>query len=145
MGFFSGRDQVDLNSQLESFISQPILAPKLFLSPVEGEHFIRVYGQPKYAQARTELIQRALLEKQPFWQAKVFLEAGEVSDEGSLPKKVYFIRAGESVIGELSEFDRRAQELLSFEEGSTYLARAVIQDDLIGSVVQLFVNPNNQA
>ena len=75
----------------------------------------------------------------------MFLEAGEVSDGGSLPKKVYFIRAGESVIGELSEFDRRAQELLSFEEGSTYLARAVIQDDLIGSVVQLFVNPNNRA
>lgn len=73
MGFFSGRDQADLNSQLESFISQPILAPKLFLSPVDGEHFIRVYGQPKYAQARTELIQRALLEKQPIWQERFFL------------------------------------------------------------------------
>ena len=144
MGLFSGRNEPDLNSQLDSFISQPILAPKLFLAPVEGEQFIRVYGQPKYSQARTELIQRALLEKQPFWQAKVILEAGEVSEQGSMTKKVYFIRAGESVIGELSEFDRRAQELLSFEAGSTYLARAVSQDDLIGSVAQLFVNPENQ-
>ena len=116
----------------------------MFLAPVDGEQFIRVYGQPKYAQARNELIQRALLEKQPFWQAKVTLESGKVSEQGSMAKKVYFIKAGESVIGELSEFDRRAQELLSFEAGSTYLARAVIQDDLIGSVVQLFVNPNNQ-
>ena len=144
MGFFSGRDEPDLNSQIDSFISQPILAPKMFLTAAEGEQFIRVYGQPKYAPARNELIQRALLEKQPFWQAKVTLEAGEVSEQGSLSKKVYFIRAGESVIGELSEFDRRAKELLSFEAGSTYLARAVIQDDLIGSVVQLFVNPNSQ-
>lgn len=145
MGLFSGRSEADLNARLDSFISQPILAPKVFLTPVEGEHFIRVYGQPKYAPARTELIQRALLEKQPFWQSKVILEAGEVNEQGSMTKKVYFIRAGESVIGELSEFDRRAQELLSFEAGSTYLARAVIQDDLIGSVVQLFVNPDNQA
>lgn len=144
MGFFSGRDDADLNAQLDTFVGQQIVAPKLFLAPAEGEQFIRVYGQPKYSQARTELIQRALLEKQPFWQAKVILEAGEVSEQGSMTKKVYFIRAGESVIGELSEFDRRAQELLSFAAGSTYVARAVIQDDLIGSVVQLFVNPDNQ-
>ena len=143
MGIFAGRDQGNSADSLDEFLNQPIVAPKVFLSPAEGEQYIRVYGQTKYSAARATLVQRALSEGQPFWNSKVVLELAE-SDEGSVAKKVYFITVGNTVIGELSEFDRRAQDVLSFENGSRFTARAVIQDDLIGCLVQLFVNPENK-
>ena len=142
MGIFANRGNGDSDSSIDAFLSQPIVTPKVFLSPAEGEQYIRVYGQTKYAPARSALVQKALADGEPFWQAKVYLELADSDEEGSVPKKVYFIRFGNTVIGELSEFDRKAKEVLSYEEGSGYIARAVIQDDLIGCLVQLFVNPN---
>jgi hypothetical protein len=144
MGIFAGRDQGNSADSLDEFLNQPIVAPKVFLSPTEGEQYIRVYGQTKYSAARAALVQKALSEGQPFWQSKVVLELAESDEEGSVAKKVYFITVGNTVIGELSEFDRRAQDVLSFENGSRFNARAVIQDDLIGCLVQLFVNPENK-
>lgn len=143
MGIFASRDHSDSKSELEEFLNQQIVTPKVFLTPGDGEQYIRVYGQTKYASARAALVQRAITEGQPFWHSKVSLELADSNDEGSVQKKVYFIRTGNTVIGELSEFDRKAQEVLSFENGSGYVARAVIQDDLIGCLVQLFVNPAN--
>lgn len=142
MGIFASRDQGDSGSSIDAFLSQQILTPKVFLSPAQGEQYIRVYGQTKYAAARSALVQKALAEGEPFWQAKVYLELAESDEEGSVPKKLYYIRFGNTVIGELSEFDRKAKEVLSYEDGSGYIGRAVIQDDLIGCLVQLFVNPN---
>jgi hypothetical protein len=143
MGIFANRDQGGSGSSIDEFLSQQIVTPKVFLSPAEGEQYIRVYGQTKYAAARSALVQKALADGKPFWQGKVFLELGESDEDGSVQKQVYFIRFGSTVIGELSEFDRKAQEVLSYEAGSGYIARAVIQDDLIGCLVQLFVNPSS--
>jgi hypothetical protein len=144
MGIFANRDQSASGSSIDDFLNQQIVTPKVFLSPADGEQYIRVYGQTKYAPARSALVQKALADGQPFWQGKVFLELGETDEAGSVHKKVYFIRFGNTVIGELSEFDRKAQEVLSYEPGFGYIARAVIQDDLIGCLVQLFVNPTNR-
>ena len=143
MGIFAGRG--DSGSNLDAFLNQQIVTPKVFLTPAEGEQYIRVYGQTKYAPARSALVQKALGEGEPFWQGKVALELADSDEEGSVPKKVYYIRFENTVIGELSEFDRKAQEVLSYEDGSVYIARAVIQDDLIGCLVQLFVNPANRS
>ena len=143
MGIFASRDES--GSNIGAFLKQQILTPKVFLTPTDGEKYIRVYGQTKYAPARSVLVQKALSEGEPFWQGKVALELADSDEEGSVPKKVYYIRFGNTVIGELSEFDRKAKEVLSYEDGSTYTARAVIQDDLIGCLVQLFVNPANRS
>lgn len=144
MGIFSSRDDATVGSAIDELLSQKILAPKTFLSPLDGEEYIRVYGQTKYADIRSRMVQGALAEGEPFWQAKVLLEPAVSDDEGSVEKRIFKIRAGKHVVGELSEFDRRAVEVLKFDGNHSYVARAVIQDDLIGCLVQLFVDPRNQ-
>lgn len=144
MGLFSGRDDSVAGADIDAFLGQKVFSHKTFLSPVGGEQYIRVYGQTKYADIRSRLVQEALLSDEPFWQSKVFLEPAISDEEGSVKKKIFLIRAGKHVIGELSEFDRKAKEVLKFEGDQTYVARAVIQDDLIGCLVQLFVDPKNQ-
>lgn len=143
MGIFSNRDE-STALDIDEFLKQRILTPKVFLTALENEQYIRVYGQPKYAEIRAELVRRALEAGEPFWQGKVFVESG-VSEEGEVPvKAIYRVVFDGRVIGELSEFDRRAAEVLDFNEANRYVARAVIQDDLIGCLVQLFVDPSNR-
>ncbi|MEO0027623.1 MAG: hypothetical protein RL716_954 [Actinomycetota bacterium] len=103
------------------------------------------FGQTIYADTRQNILNKALNEGLPFWQGKVVLEQRVVTEEGSLPKQVFAILASDGeCIGELSEFDRSAQALLDFDGQTTYVARAVIQDDLIGNLVQLFIDPANR-
>ncbi len=142
MGIFSRREDGDATPSIEEFVSQKILTPKLFLTAQPGEEYFRVYGQTKYAELRERLVRNALEDGQPFWQGRVELEVG-VSSDGGAPKRGYLVRFGEQVIGELSEFDTRAARILNFDESTRYQARAVMQDDLIGCLVQLFVNPEN--
>lgn len=142
MGIFGSKDE-DARLDIDAFLNQRILTPKVFLTAAENEQYIRVYGQPKYADVRASLVQTALASGEPFWQGKVFVESG-ISDEGEVPvKALYRIVFDGLVIGELSEFDRRAAEVLDFTTANRYVARAVIQDDLIGCLVQLFVDPSN--
>jgi hypothetical protein len=47
-------------------------------------------------------------------------------------------------IGEISEFDLKAKDLLQFTLEAEYFGRAIIQDDLIGNIVHLFINPANR-
>jgi hypothetical protein len=47
-------------------------------------------------------------------------------------------------IGEISEFDLKAKDLLQFTLEAEYFGRAIIQDDLIGNIVHLFINPGNR-
>jgi hypothetical protein len=54
------------------------------------------------------------------------------------------ILADDVLIGEISEFDLKAKGLLEFTLEANYYGRAVIQDDLIGNVVHLFVDPVNR-
>jgi hypothetical protein len=143
LGIFSNRED-NTAFDIDEFIKQRILTPKVFLGPVENEQYIRVYGQPKYAVVRSELVRTAMQAGDPFWQGKVFVESG-TSDEGEVPvKALYRVVFQGRVIGELSEFDRRAADVLDFENPNRYVARAVIQDDLIGCLVQLFVDPENK-
>ena len=120
MGIFGPKDE-DTRIDIDAFLNQRILTPKVFLTAAENEQYIRVYGQPKYADVRASLV------------------------EGEVPvKALYRVIFDGVVIGELSEFDRRAAEVLDFTTGNRYVARAVIQDDLIGCLVQLFVDPENK-
>ena len=142
MGIFSGRDDAQKGTAIDNLVNQKVVAPRVFLSAAEGEEHIRVYGQTKYAATRSRLLNEALAEGQPFWQSKVQIEPGFSDEVGSVPKKLLLILADGVIIGELSEFDRRAQEFLSFDK--SYVGRAVIQDDLIGALVQLYIDPSNQ-
>lgn len=143
MGIFSNREE-STALDIDEFLKQRILTPKVFLTPLENEKYVRVYGQPKYAEIRGALVRGAIEAGEPFWQGKVFVESG-TSDEGEIPaKSIYRVVFDGRVIGELSEFDRRAAEVLDFNEPNRYVARAVIQDDLIGCLVQLFVDPENK-
>ena len=142
MGKFSGRS-VEPEAAIDSFLGQKILSPKSFLKAAEGEEHYRAYGQSKYSTIRASLLKQGLESELRFWQGKVFLEPSTMVEEGSAPKQVYLIVFEGSVIGEISEFDRRAQEILDFKNRPGYVARAVIQDDLIGYLVHLYVNPEN--
>lgn len=143
MGKFSGRS-AEPEDVIDTFLGQKILSPKSFLKAAEGEEHYRAYGQSKYAPIRAELLKQGLASELKFWQGKVFLEPSTMVEEGSAPKQVYLIVHEGSVIGEISEYDRKAQELLDFKNRPAYVARAVIQDDLIGYLVHLYVNPENR-
>ncbi|WP_296648802.1 hypothetical protein [Rhodoluna sp.] len=146
MGLFSSSNDRASDSALDAFVGQVLLPPKLFLTKQPGEQKIRVFGQTIYADTRQNILNKALNEGLPFWQGKVVLEQRVVTEEGSLPKQVFAILANDGeCIGELSEFDRSAQAILDFDGETSYLARAVIQDDLIGNLVQLFIDPANRA
>lgn len=142
MGKFSGHS-IEPEAAIDSFLGQKILSPKSFLKAAEGEEHYRAYGQSKYSAIRAALLKQGLESELRFWQGKVFLEPSTMVEEGSAPKQVFLIVFEGSVIAEISEFDRRAQEILDFKNRPGYVARAVIQDDLIGYLVHLYVNPEN--
>lgn len=81
---------------------------------------------------------------QKFWQGKVYLETRLVTEWGNTTKTIFVILFNDVPIGEISEFDLKAKDLLEFALQANYYGRAVIQDDLIGNIVHLFIDPVNR-
>lgn len=138
MSLFNGRRSA-AEDAIDAFISQEILLPSVFLRAQEDETHFRVYGHPEYAFARTQLLNESVVNGQPFWHGKVYLHC--VEGPSAAGSKVYQVRVGTSIIGEISDLDSIARETFSFEIGSSYVARAYIRADLIGNLVHLFFNP----
>jgi hypothetical protein len=114
------------------------------LRPQSGEFHLRVHGQTKYAVMRENLLSSAQRSGQKFWQGKVFLETRLVTEWGNTTKTIFVILLNDVPIGEISEFDLNAKDLLEFTLDAKYYGRAVIQDDLIGNIVHLFIDPMNR-
>jgi hypothetical protein len=143
LGLFGDRPS-EVESSIDSFISQKILLPQVFLKPTEDEEHFRIYGHAKYEFNRLELLKESVSAGAPFWQGKVFLKCREAIAEKALPSKVFDVVYRDKVIGEISEFDTKARGIFQFELDTKYVARAVIRADLIGNLVHLFVNPANR-
>jgi len=143
LGIFSNserseRDEVDL------YLARRIEEPREAMRPAEGEHHLRVHGQTKYATIRANLLHAGQKTGASFWQGKVYLETRLVSDWGNTTKTIFVILFNDVPIGEISEFDLKAKDLLQFTLEAEYFGRAIIQDDLIGNIVHLFINPANR-
>lgn len=143
MGIFGERRGV-AESEIDSFISQQILLPQVFLKPAENEEHFRIYGHALYGANRLDLLKRSAANGEPFWQGKVFLKCRQAVDNKPITSKVFDVVFEDKIIGEISEFDTKARGLFAFELDSKYVARAVIRADLIGNLVHLFVNPENR-
>ena len=109
-----------------------------------GEFHLRVHGQTKYAVIRENLLSAAERAGRKNWQGKVFLETRLVTEWGNTTKTIFVILFNDVPIGEISEFDLKAKDLLEFTLEANYYGRAVIQDDLIGNIVHLFIDPVNR-
>lgn len=144
MGLFSGREQEPDQSSIDDLVGQRVTSARELMRPLDGEHHVRVPGQTKYLTVREGLLHASMRSGSQVWQGKVFLETRLVSDWGNTSKTIFVVLHNDVPIGELSEFDVKAKNLLDFSISAQYLARAVISDDLIGSVVHLFVNPENR-
>lgn len=134
----AARDAVDL------YLAQGIAKARDAMRSVEGETHLRVHGQTKYATMRENLLQSAQRAGHTFWQGKVYLETRLVTEWGNTTKTIFVILHNDVPIGEISEFDLKAKGLLEFTLEAEYFGRAIIQDDLIGNVVNLFLNPINR-
>jgi hypothetical protein len=143
VGLFGERPS-DVESSIDSFISQRILLPQVFLKPATDEQHFRIYGHAKYEFNRLELLKESAVAGEPFWQGKVFLKCRDAIDDKALTSKVFDVIFQDKVIGEISEYDSRAKAMFEFELDVKYVARAVIRADLIGNLVHLFVNPENR-
>ena len=143
MGLFGDRP-TEAEASIDSFISQQILLPEIFLKATEGEEHFRIYGHAKYEFNRLQLLNESAAAGAPFWQGRVFLKCRDVVDEKALTSKVFDVIFRDKVIGEISEYDSKARGLFEFELDNKYVARAVIRADLIGNLVHLFVNPANK-
>lgn len=143
MGLFGDRPS-EVESSIDSFISQRILLPQVFLKPAANEEHFRIYGHSKYEFNRLELLQRSAAAGEPFWQGKVFLKCRAAIDDKALESKVFDVIFQNKVIGEISEYDSKARGMFDFSSDAKYVARAVIRADLIGNLVHLFVNPENR-
>jgi hypothetical protein len=139
-----GKSQRDAETEVDAFLGQKIVLPQLFLKPAEGETHFRVYGHVEYAEERKELLDRATRGKEPFWSGKVFLKVVPAPRPQTVDSLVVQVIHENIAIGEISEFDSVARNFFQFEEGETYVARAVIRADLIGNLIHLFVNPANR-
>lgn len=139
-----GKSRSEAETGIDAFLGQKIVLPQLFLKPAEGEIHFRVYGHVEYAEERKELLDRATRGKEPFWSGKVFLKVGPAPRPQTVDSLVLQVIHENIVIGEISEFDSVARNIFKFEEGETYVARAVIRADLIGNLIHLFVNPENR-
>ena len=143
MGLFGGKSSA-VESSIDSFISQQILLPEIFLKAAANEEHFRIYGHSKYEFNRLELLQRSAAAGEPFWQGKVFLKCRDAIDDKPLESKVFDVVYQDKVIGEISEYDSKARGMFEFSLEAKYVARAVIRADLIGNLVHLFVNPENR-
>lgn len=143
MGLFGSRPS-EAESSIDSFISQQILLPEIFLKQAEGEEHLRIYGHAKYEFNRLQLLNESTAAGAPFWQGKVFLKCRQAIDDKALTSRVFDVVFRDKVIGEISEYDSKARGLFEFELDNKYVARAVVRDDLIGNLVHLFVNPANR-
>jgi hypothetical protein len=144
MGLFLGREQEQAQASIDDLVGQRVTSARELMRPLEGEYHVRVPGQTKYLTVREGLLHSSLRSGSQVWQGKVFLETRLVNDWGNTSKIIFVVLHNDVPIGELSEFDMKAKDLLDFDINAQYMARAVISDDLIGSVVHLFVNPENK-
>lgn len=139
-----GERKSEAESDIDSFLAQKILLPQTFLQANEGETHIRIYGDSKFALARQELLTISSLAGQAFWQGKVFLKCRHSIDDRAVPTLLFDVLFDGKLIGQITEFDSVARNVLTFEPEQKYVARAVVRADLIGNLVHLFVNPANR-
>jgi len=144
MGLFGGRNSGDAESNVDSFVSQEIFLPQVFLQPAKGEEHFRIYGHVRFYDVRLALLNLATKAGDPFWHSKIYLESKVSAGIGSLPSNILEVVYDGKVIGEISEFDTIARQTLSFEPGTRYVGRGVIRSDLIGNLIHVFVNPANK-
>lgn len=143
MGLFGNQPRVDQDS-VDRYLAQGVTDARAVLRPQSGEFHLRVHGQTKYAVIRENLLNAGLRSGKRFWQGKVFLETRLVTEWGNTTKTIFVILVNDVPIGEISEFDLKAKDLLEFSLNAHYYGRAVIQDDLIGNIVHLFIDPVNR-
>ena len=143
MNLFGNQHRADQDS-VDRYLAQNIDDPREVLRTQSGEFHLRVHGQTKYAVIRENLYNSARRSGKKFWQGKVFLETRLVTEWGNTTKTIFVILVNDVPIGEISEFDLKAKDLLEFSLNANYYGRAVIQDDLIGNIVHLFIDPVNR-
>jgi hypothetical protein len=129
---------------VDRYLAQRIVDSRAALRSLEGETHLRVHGQTKYASIRANLLHQSERAGMPFWQGKVYLETRLVTEWGNTTKTIFVILHNDVPIGEISEFDLKAKGLLEFTLEAEYFGRAFVQDDLIGNIVHLFINPVNR-
>lgn len=142
--FNFGKSRKNVESAVDDFLAQRIVMPQVYLKPARGEVSFRVYGHSEYASLRKDLLDGAILAKEPFWNGKVYLRATQAPRPQTVDSKILEVVFNDQVVGEISEFDSVARELFSFEDGVVYVGRAVIRGDLIGNLIHLFVDPKNR-
>lgn len=140
MGLFGNQPRVDQDS-VDRYLAQAVTDSRAVVKPQSGEFHLRVHGQTKYAVIRENLLHAGLRAGMRFWHGKVQLETRLVTEWGNTTKTIFVILVNDVPIGEISEFDLKAKDLLDFSLNAHYYGRAVIQDDLIGNIVHLFVDP----
>ncbi len=143
MNLFGNQPRAQQDS-VDRYLAQGVDDARAVLRPQSGEFHLRVHGQTKYAVMRENLLSSAQRSGQKFWQGKVFLETRLVTEWGNTTKTIFVILLNDVPIGEISEFDLKAKDLLEFKLDANYYGRAVIQDDLIGNIVHLFIDPVNR-
>jgi hypothetical protein len=143
VNLFGNQPRADQDS-VDRYLAQQIDDPRAVLRAQSGEFHLRVHGQTKYAVIRENLLNAAQRQGQKFWQGKVFLETRLVTEWGNTTKTIFVLLVNDVPIGEISEFDLKAKDLLEFSLNANYYGRAVIQDDLIGNIVHLFIDPVNR-
>lgn len=143
MGIFGNSERTE-RDEVDLYLARRIEEPREAMRPVEGETHLRVHGQTKYATIRENLMHAGVKSGLPFWQGKVSLETRLVTELGNTTKTIFVILYNDVPIGEISEFDLKAKDLLQFTLEAEYFGRAIIQDDLIGNIVHLFINPVNK-
>ncbi len=143
MNLFGNQPRARQDS-VDRYLAQGVDDARAVLRPQSGEFHLRVHGQTKYAVMRENLLSSAQRSGQKFWQGKVFLETRLVTEWGNTTKTIFVILLNDVPIGEISEFDLKAKDLLEFKLDANYYGRAVIQDDLIGNIVHLFIDPVNR-
>lgn len=143
LGLF-GNQPRSPQDNVDRFLAQGEIDLRSVLRTQPGEFHLRVHGQTKYAVIRENLLSTSQRAGQKFWQGKVYLETRLVTEWGNTTKTICVILFNDVPIGEISEFDLKAKDLLEFALQANYYGRAVIQDDLIGNIVHLFIDPVNR-
>lgn len=143
MGLFGDQPRLQQDS-VDRFLAQSTDDPRTALRTQSGEFHLRVHGQTKYAIIRENLLSGAQRAGLKVWQGKVYLETRLVTEWGNTTKAIFVVLVNDVPIGEISEFDLKAKQLLEFTLDAKYYGRAVIQDDLIGNIVHLFIDPVNR-
>jgi len=138
---------------VDRYLARNISDVRQVLKRQSGEFHLRVHSQPEYAVARENLFHEAKNADKSFWHGKVSLRSRVVSKSGDITDTVFLIlfrgtpigeiRESDVPIGEINETSLRAKDLLDFSPEAKYFGRAVIQDDLMGFTVRLFINPIN--